>query len=725
MPSVYKIIKTEKELDKLIKNCKKTKYASIDFETSGHEFHSPLGYPTILGVSFQPGSAWIIPLGHFDSPFKDNFETILNKFSIGVLEDKEITKIAWNAKFEYVWFKKYGCKIKGRYFDGMLAKYLLNEERPNDLKSQVSKYIPEFANYQEKYDGHKLPWDQKPLEGLSKYCGLDCDNTLRLMLFFEKQLQKSGLYMLFRNMLMMATYVLGDSEYQGMYIDKPYLEGLMVKYENLISECDKKLRSNKKIRRYEKWLQEQRIEKLINKVELEIEELEEDLKDAKEIGDTRAINSKTKSIRTREEKIDKYRAKQLTTKSDLKVLEPVNFSSPTQMGELFFTSPKGFQFEIIKYTVNKETKKETDNPSTDEEVLQSLAKIDKSGFCNDLLEYRGLTTLYGTFIKGMYERLSVDSKVHGRFLLHGTVTGRLSSQDPNLQNIPRDTTSSDIKIMFVPPPGHLLLQLDYSQAELRVMAAQAGEKTMIKWFKEGKDIHIMSALKKYHMEDQYDRIKKLLDDEDGNDPEFKIWKVRRKQAKTINFGIIYGQGANKLSGSLDCSIDEAKQFLKEFDKTFPKVASFVKKQHKLAHEQAYVTNVFGRKRRLWDIDSPEKWLVAQAERQSVNAPIQGAASDYTLFSSILIWEQSKKGIIPIDKPQAYTVHDSLGYFVKPEHIHEIVPKLKAICSNPETKEWFGFQIDDVTMKVDFEVSHENWGKLKSYDPKFDYTSLFK
>ncbi len=278
------------------------------------------------------------------------------------------------------------------------------------------------------------------------------------------------------------------------------------------------------------------------------------------------------------------------------------------------------------------------------------------------------------------------------------------------------------------------------------MAAQAGEKTMIQWFKEGKDIHIMSALKKYHVEDQYDRIKKLLDDEDENDPDFKVWKVRRKQAKTINFGIIYGQGANKLADSLECSIDEAKQFLKEFDKTFPKVASFVKKQHKLAHEQAYVTNVFGRKRRLWDIDSPEKWLVAQAERQAVNAPIQGAASDYTLFSSILIWEKSlhskgiqiekltsdmynvylnDKDILMIDKPQAYTVHDSLGFWIKPEVIHNVVPKLKAICSNPETKEWFGFQIDDVTMKVDFEVSHENWGKLKSYDHKFNYTSLFK
>ena len=344
---------------------------------------------------------------------------------------------------------------------------------------------------------------------------------------------------------------------------------------------------------------------------------------------------------------------------------------------------------------------------------------------------------------GIQTVCDITVKDNHSYVANGIVNHN-SSQDPNLQNIPRDTTSSDIKKMFIPPPGYLLLQLDYSQAELRVMAAQAGEKTMIKWFKEGKDIHIMSALKKYHMEDQYDRIKKILDDEDSNDPEFKIWKVRRKQAKTINFGIIYGQGANKLAISLDCSIEESKEFLKDFDRTFPKVAAFVKKQHKLAHEQAFVKNVFGRKRRLWDIDSPEKWLVAQAERQSVNAPIQGAASDYTLFSSILIWEKSlySKGIeidkisrdmaniylndpdtIMIDKPQAYTVHDSLGFFVKPEYIHEVVPKLKAICSNPETMEWFGFQIDDVTMKVDFEVSHKNWGELKSYNPNYDYTNL--
>lgn len=300
-----------------------------------------------------------------------------------------------------------------------------------------------------------------------------------------------------------------------------------------------------------------------------------------------------------------------------------------------------------------------------------------------------------------------------------------NSNDPNMQQIPRTTTNADIKTMFIPPKGYLLLQLDYSQAELRVMAAAAGETTMIKWFKEGKDIHIMSALKKYHLENDYDRVKKILDDEDDNDPEFKVWKVRRKQAKTINFGIIYGQGANKLAESLECSVEEAKQFLKEFDKTFPKVASFVKKQHKLAQENAYVKSVFGRKRRLPNVDSDEKWKVAEALRFAVNAPIQGAASDYALFSSILIWEKSQiDKTIKLKYPQVYTVHDSLGYFVKPEDVHEVVPQLKAICANPETKEWFGFQIDDVTMKVDFEVSHENWGELKTYRPEIDYTQFF-
>lgn len=729
MGSVYRIIKTERELDRVIKYCKATGYCSFDFETSGQPVHSPLGYPTIMGISFQPGSSWILPLGHFDSPFneptkqesKQLWLKLLKKFSKEVFENNNIIKVAWNFKFEYSWLRKYDCKIYGRVFDGMLAKYLLNEERPNDLKSQVSKYIPEFAGYQEDYEGSKLPWDEKPLEGLSKYCGLDTDLTLRLMLFFEKQLIGNDLYHLFRNMLMMASYVIGDSEYEGINIDVPYLDGLLIKYENLIKDCEDNLRANKHIKKFEKWQFNERLEKLINKIELEIEDIEEEING---LDDPKKIASKNKSIKTREDKIDRWRAGDFgNTKAEMSLNDPINFASPAQMGLLFFTSPKGFKFPIIKYTTDK-WKNETNNPSTDESVLMELEKTDKTGFCKLLLEYRGLTKMYSTFIKGIREKVSVGEKIHARFNLHQTVTGRLSSNDPNLQQIPRDTTSSDIKKMFIPPKGYVLLQLDYSQAELRVMAAQAGEKTMIRWFKEGKDIHLASALKKYNMEDQYERIEKLLDLEDGSE-EYITWKKRRKQAKTINFGIIYGQGASKLAESLECSFDEAKKFLKDFDKTFPKVASFVKKQHALANEHAYVKNVFGRKRRLWDVDSDNPALVAQALRQSVNAPIQGAASDYTLFSSILIWEQAKKGIIKMDLPQAYTVHDSLGFFVKPEHIHEIVPQLEAICKNPETMEWFGFQIDDVVMKVDFEVSEKSWGDLKTYRKETDYVQVVK
>ena len=438
MASVYRIIKTKKELKRVIRACKKTRYCSFDFETSGHPHHSPLGYPTILGISFQPGSSWILPLGHFDSPFniphtpeKDQpWLKLLRLFSKEVLEDKEIVKVAWNFKFEYVWLKRYDCKIYGRVFDGMLAKYLLNEERPNDLKSQVSKYIPEFAGYEENYPGSKLLWDEKPLEGLSKYCGLDTDNTLRLMLFFENQLINNELYHLFRNMLMMASYVLGDSEFEGFPVNVPYLDGLLVKYENLIQECENSLRSNKYIKKFEKWQFEERLEKLINKIELEIEDIEEEIETLSETKkakkeNEKKINQKLKTIKTREDKIDRYRAGDIgTTKNELALKDPINFSSPGQMGLLFFTSPKGFKFPIIKYTTDK-WKNETDNPSTDESVLLELEKIDKTGFCKSLLEYRGLTKMYSTFIKGMREKVSVGERIHGRYNLHQTVTGRL------------------------------------------------------------------------------------------------------------------------------------------------------------------------------------------------------------------------------------------------------------------------------------------------------------
>ncbi|MAO08045.1 MAG: hypothetical protein CL596_04960 [Alteromonas sp.] len=741
MPSKFKIIRTKSTLKRVIRYCKQTGYACVDFETNALPINHPLFYPTVLGITFQPGSSYVLPLAHFDSPFKKSWPKLFKLFCKEVIENPEIIKVAQNAKFEYKIFLKYGYEIKGRIFDTMLAKYLLDEEKPMGLKPMVNNFIPEYAGYEEDYDGAKLPWDQKPLKGLSEYCGLDTDLTLRLMFFYEDKLIKNNLYSLFRNMLMMGVRVLGDSEYGGMDVDIPYLDNLIIEYENYLEENDKKIRNTKTLNKFQKWLDQSRINKLMDKVVQEIEEVEEEVEEIKaEIKRLKkkvkkkkhkgalelihknevVLRRKEKSIRTREDKIDRYRAREMSTKTEVKCLEPINFNSSNQMVDLFFTSPQGFQFDIIKYTVDKKTKKESDRPSTDEEVLEQLKPLDKSGFVEGLLRHRELSKLYSTYIKGIRDKC-IDGKVHARFLLEGTVTGRLSSQNPNLQNIPRDTTAKDIKKMFVPPKGYYLLQLDYSQAELRVMAAQAGEETMIRWFKEGKDIHLTTALKMYRQEERYDEIFEVLEKEDKKDPRYTEWKVRRKYAKTINFGIIYGQGVPKLANSLGWTIEEAQTFLNEYFDTFPKIREFIKQQHKIAHRDAFVRNVFGRKRRLPKIDSYEKWEVAEAERQSVNAPIQGAASDYTLFSSIIIWEEVRKKNIPIYKPQVYTVHDSLGYYVRAEDIHDVVPKLEKICANPETMEWFNFQIDDVTMKVDFELSSISWQALKTYDPKIDYT----
>lgn len=717
MGSIYKIITKEKQLDKVIEYCKKTGYASIDFETNAKPFHSELFTATILGISFQPGSSWILPLGHKNTPFKKRvWKRMLRKFGKEVISNPLITKIAWNLKFEYKIFKRYNIIMKGRLFDGMLAKYLLKEDRPSGLKDMVSIFLPEFAGYdlkgvpsfKAKPERQYEFWSNVELDELSKYCGIDCDTTFRLMLHFERLLIKHGFYAIFRNMMMVASKVLGDSEFFGFPINLPYLESLLIIYQEKIKNTDKSLRNNKVIRKFEKDLLEGNINQFISKIEDEIEDLELLISSSNDI---KFINRKQKSIESRLSKIDRIYAKDFTTKSELKLIEPVNFASPPQMIKLLYESKKGLKFDILDYT-------DTGNPSTAEETLLKLKEYDKSGFIDLLLEYRGLTKLYSTYVKGIYDKILEDGKIHGSFLLHGTVTGRLSSRNPNLQNIPRDTTAADIKKMFIPPKGMLLIQLDYSQAELRVIAAAAGETNMIQWFKDGRDIHLAVACDKNKWE--YDWALDIYKKEEVGSDEFFLIKTQRKFAKKINFGIIYGQTAKKLSIEMGLSIEEAEIYLREYHKRFPMISKFIKKQHRLVQKYGYVKNLFGRKRRLPNIDSNKWHEKAEAQRQSVNAPIQGAASDYTLFSSILIWEKIQLGELPNTMIQAYTVHDSLGYFIYPKDIHKIIPILDKVCKNPETKEWFGFQIDDVVMKVDFEVSEKNWMELKNYDSNNNY-----
>ena len=706
----YKIIRSFKELKQLVEACLHTGYASVDFETNAEGIYKDTFKPTILSVSFQVGSGCSIPLQHFDESVQDiPWLKWLRYFGRKVVENPKIVKVAQNFKFDNQIFVKYGIYVRGTVIDTMLAKYLLNEEKPHGLKPMVAKYLPEFADY-EKYDKFEsIDWDKKPLEPLARYGCMDTDFTLRLGLFLEKKLIDKGFYNLYRNLIMPASKVLQDAETNGLPIDLQFNDQLQDKYSKLIQETNDKLRSVRQIKRYQKYSLEQRKRDYIDKLTQEIEELSSDPK-------------KARSVKNREDKISRVLAGEYQTNDEKKLIEPVNFNSTKQMVDLLYISPKGFKFPIVEYTKDKKNKP-TNNPSTSEGTLTKILDQDKSGFIKALLDLRGLDKMNSTYIVGLRELVQSDNKVHPTFLIHGTTSGRLSSKNPNGQNIPKVMVNPDIKKQFIPPPGKLFLAYDYSQAELRILAHLAKEETMLEWFRTGKDIHLASACKKYH--EDYDEILKIYEDEQHE--LYPLWKKRRKQAKTINFGIVYEQSAHKLAESLSTpeeKVDdsEGQQFLDEYFTTFPKIKKFMDKQHKFMEKHGYCVSLFGRRRRCPNVYSDNFSEYLEALRQSTNMPCQSAASDMALFASIIVWEKVKKGELPPMR-EVNTVHDSVYQFIEPRYITpDTIYRIWDICRNPSTKEFFDFEIKDVDMSMDFTIGRTMAEELP-YIPGYDYNKM--
>lgn len=717
MVTRYHIVRTFSELKQLIEACSKTGYASVDFETNAKGIYTDEFKPTILSVSFQVGSGVSIPLQHFDESVSflqknDLWLSWLQYFGRKVIENPNIVKVGWNWKFDNQIFVKYGIYARGTVIDGMLAKYLLNEERPNGLKDMVRRYLPEFGDY-EKYDKFdNIPWDKKPLEPLCRYGCMDVDFTLRLSIFLEAKLIEKGFYSLYRHLIMPASKVLQSAECHGLPLDKELNESLQVKYNNLIETFTNKLYSIPQVIKYEKYTKKERKDKYINKLREEIEELS-------------SQTGKERQIKTREQKISRVLVGEYVTKKEKALDNPVNFKSTKQMIDLLFISPKGFKFPILAYTKDEKTKRDTSNPSTSEDVLVKLKAYDKSSFIDTLLELRGVSTINSTFIVGLGNLIQSDGCVHPTFLIHGTTSGRLSSREPNGQNIPKTMVNPDVKLQFITPPNKLFLTYDYSQAELRILAHLAKEDTMLEWFRTGKDIHLASACKKYH--EDYDKIIKIYEDEQH--PEHKLWKKRRKQAKTINFGIVYEQSAPKLAESLSTpeevvSAEEGQEFLDDYFCTFPKIKKFMEKQHKFMEKNGYCVSLFGRRRRCPQVYSEKYGEYLEALRQSTNMPCQSAASDMALFASVIVYEKVKKGELP-PMDEVDTVHDSVYQFIEPKYLTpDTIYGIWDICRNPSTKKYFGFSIDDVDMSMDFTVGR-NMAEELPYIPGYDYSKLLR
>lgn len=319
-----------------------------------------------------------------------------------------------------------------------------------------------------------------------------------------------------------------------------------------------------------------------------------------------------------------------------------NIASPKQVGEVLFGEMK---------IVEKPKKTKTGQYVTSEEVLQQLRS--KAPIVADILEHRGLKKLLGTYVDALPKLINpCTGHIHTSFNQAVTATGRLSSSDPNLQNIPvRGEDGKEIRKCFIPEPGELFFSADYSQIELRVMAHLSGDKNMIEAFREGYDIHAATAARIY---------KEKIED---------VSRDQRTKAKRANFGIIYGITVFGLAERLEISRDEAKQLIDGYFETFPDVHAYMEKAKELAREHGYAETFFHRRRYLPDITSHNATVRNFAERNAINAPIQGSAADIIKIAMVKIYERFRKE--GIRSKMILQVHDELNFSVVPEEKEKV------------------------------------------------------
>jgi DNA polymerase-1 len=354
--------------------------------------------------------------------------------------------------------------------------------------------------------------------------------------------------------------------------------------------------------------------------------------------DTASLAETSKQLTTRMNEIEQ-RIYELAGQS-------FNIASPKQVGEILFDKLK---------IVEKAKKTKTGQYVTSEEVLQQLRN--KHEIVADILEHRGLKKLIGTYIDALPKLINPRTgHIHTSFNQTITATGRLSSSDPNLQNIPiRGEDGKEIRKAFIPEPGCLFFSADYSQIELRVMAHLSGDENMINVFREGKDLHAATAANIYKKD-----ISEVTRDE-------------RTKSKRANFGIIYGITVFGLAERLDIPRDEAKMLIDGYFDTFPQVHDYMEKAKEIARQQGYVTTLFGRRRYLPDINSANATVRGFAERNAINAPIQGTAADIIKIAMIHIFQRFKKE--HIKSKMILQVHDELNFSVyleEKEKVEKIV-----------------------------------------------------
>ena len=709
------ICDTVAKVKQAVAYCKEVGVCSFDFET--HEIDEDKGTfaedfkATSLSLSFQAGSSYVIPLEHFESPYSTkDVHSIMAYIGRHLFANKNVRKIGHNLSYDTHVARVYGCiDFRGRLDDTMLMHHLYDETKKHGLKELVAEYLPEFAGYEDSIKGYK--WHEVPYSLLAPYNGADTDLTLRLSTQLENYLlEDEKVYRIYRNLTMAAMRPLWNAERRGMLIDDVFLANAIKEVRELIRQQEDKLQLHSVYKRYVAAKREsmnyEMIAELQNKLdacvqkrndkadELAVEyELVSDKRKVTLSKQIEALRSGAEITKTEQGIKDKI--KQLKT-GELTAYSGFNFGSWQQLEDLFYDSEFGFRFPTL-------------TRGTGKAILEDLN--DDSGFIEQLLLLRTLEKMCGTYLEGLWNRMDKDKRVHTQLLLHGTVSGRLSSRNPNLQNIPNLAKLKDevaihvvslIKKCFKCPENFKIQQTDYSQAELRIIAAFAEDSTMLGAYNRGEDLHALTGSK---------LLKTTLEEFYKLDP--KAQKEARTRAKAGNFGLIYGMGVEgfmdyaKKNYRVLMSKAESTEFRRLFFDLYDKLLDYHEIQIAKARKFKWVRTLYGRRRRTPEIDNRDDYKRSEEERVAINSPVQGTAGEFTIFAIALLQHRLDPRV-----ELAITVHDSIIFYIPLDIYEESTAIIKKTCENLPNMQYFLKDITSVKMKVDQEESTTSWKDLE-------------
>jgi DNA polymerase-1 len=565
-PHFYQYIDSEMAINQLIKRLNNQTKVCFDTETTGlNTFEAEL-----VGIAFswEKGKGYYVPFPKDQDETRQKLSHFRDFFANG-----EIEKVGQNLKYDYKILARYGIVLKGKFFDTMLAHYLINPDMRHNMDVLAETYLNYSPKPIEDLIGKKGK-KQKSMRSLSieeqtEYAVEDADITYQLREFFINDLKKANNEKLFDELEIPLLSVLAKMELNGIDIDEKALEDLS------------------------------------KKLSADIDQLEKQIHEA--------------------------------------AGEKFNIGSPKQLGDILFG-----KLELAK----KPKKTKSGQYSTAEDVLAEYAQ--KHQIVADVLQWRQLSKLQNTYVDALPKQVQKSTgKIHTEFMQTVAATGRLSSNNPNLQNIPiRTERGREIRKAFIPSDNnHVLMAADYSQIELRVIASLSEETNMIQAFRDGKDIHATTASQVFDV------------------PLDEVTREQRSNAKTINFGIIYGVSAYGLSQQTSLTRQESKTLIDTYYAAYPKLSQFIEDQVAFARENGYVKTVLDRRRYLKDINARNHVVRSAAERNAVNAPVQGSAADIIKIAMIAVQKNLEKN--DFKSKLLLQIHDELIFDVPKDEVDDL------------------------------------------------------